>query len=293
MAGPAAYQVFALRGVAPWDSPSFDRMRGPIAMEEHHMKNRSQGRIAARLVLAGAVTGLACLASTSTAGAATLPDPLASVASAPTGTDPLGGVVPSATGTVAKLLGDATATPPPAGLPSGLPTGLPSGVPALPAMPGQTPGGGSQEDSGVSADAQAPSGDNLAAIDAAVAEFLGICVRVPQDVVPIQADIVILDRNLITELVDAGVPLQPLVVPCPKGAAVAPPAAVVPTPPAASARPARSAPPASAGPASLAFTGTDVAPTLLLAGGLLALGIAFLRKAHALVEVQETRTEDI
>ena len=42
----------------------------------------------------------------------------------------------------------------------------------------------------------------------------------------------------------------------------------------------------------LAFTGANPAATLLLAGGLLALGAAFLRKAHALVEVPETRPQD-
>ncbi|WP_140737729.1 hypothetical protein [Pedococcus bigeumensis] len=246
------------------------------------MMNRSQARLAARLVMAGVATGLACLSSTGTAGAATLPDPLGAAHSAPaSGSDPLGGALTGTTATVGHLLG-ATATPPP-----GLPSGQPSGLPALPAAPGQTPAGGSQGDSGASADAQAPSGDNLAAVDAAVANFLGVCVRVPHDVVPIQADIVVLDRNLITELVDAGVPLQKLVVPCPKGAAVAPPTGGVPAGPAACVRPTRSGLSASALPASLAFTGTDVAPTLLLAGGLLALGLAFLRKARMLVEVRE------
>jgi hypothetical protein len=32
----------------------------------------------------------------------------------------------------------------------------------------------------------------------------------------------------------------------------------------------------------LAFTGIEIAPTLLLAAGLIALGIAFLRRAHLL-----------
>ncbi len=247
------------------------------------MKKRTQGRSAARLVMAGAVAGLACLASTGTAGAATLPDPLGSLtAPALDGADPLGGALTGTTDAVAHLLGGAPSGPPPAGLP------------ALPSLPGPTPEGGSQDSgsrdgSEVSADAKAPSGDNLAAVDAAVAKFLGVCARVPAGVVPIQADIVILDRNLITELIDAGLPLQPLIVPCPKRPVAA---VAVPTGPAAGAHPNQSATPASALPASLAFTGTDVAPTLLLAGGMLALGIAFLRKAHALVEVREVRTND-
>ena len=235
------------------------------------MKNRSPGRCAARLVLAGAVAGLACLVSTSTAGAATLPNPL-------------GGVLNDTTDTVSTLLGGATATPP-AGLPSGLPA-----PPALPALPGQTPGGA--QDAGVTAHADAPAGDDLAAVDAAVATFLGVCARVPQGVVPVQADIVVLDRNLITELVDAGVPLQPLVVPCPKDAAAPPATPSDPTGPAGPAGPGAAAsgsgPSGAAGsalPASLAFTGTDVAPMVLLAGGLLALGLAFQRKARLLAQI--------
>ena len=260
------------------------------------MKNRSQGRSAARLVMAGALAGLACLASTATAGAATLPDPLGSLtAPAANGSNPLAGVLTGTTDTVTHLLGGAAPAAPPAGLPGG----LPSALPALPSLPGRTQDGGSQDggsqDGGsqdgseVSADAKAPSGDNLAAIDAAVASFLGVCARVPAGVVPIRADIVILDRNLITELIDAGLPLQQLIVPCPKVPAVAP---AVLTGPAAGARPNHSAAPASALPASLAFTGTEVAPMLLLAGGLLALGIAFLRKANALVGIREARPED-
>jgi hypothetical protein len=280
VAGHAAYQTFALRHVALQCGPSFDLMRGPNATEEHHMKNRSRGRCATRLVLAGAVAGLACLVSTSTAGAATPPDPL-------------GGVLHDTTDTVSTLLGGATATPP-AGLPSGLPAlpalpappALPAlpAPPALPALPGQAPG--AAQDAGVTAAVDAPAGDNLAAIDAAVATFLGVCARVPQGVVPVQADIVVLDRNLITELIDAGVPLQPLVVPCPKDAAAPPATPSGPTGPGAAASGSgQSGAAGSALPASLAFTGTDVAPMVLFAGGLLALGVAFQRKARMLAQI--------
>jgi hypothetical protein len=235
------------------------------------MKNRSPGRCATRLVLAGAVAGLACLVPTSTAGAATPPDPL-------------GGVLSDTTDTVSTLLGGATATPP-AGLPSGLPAlpALPA-PPSLPALPGQAPG--AAQDAGVTADVDAPAGDNLAAIDAAVATFLGVCARVPQGVVPVQADIVVLDRNLITELIDAGLPLQPLVVPCPKDAAAPPATPSGPTGPGAAASGSgQSGAAGSALPASLAFTGTDVAPMVLFAGGLLALGVAFQRKARMLAQI--------
>jgi hypothetical protein len=124
-------------------------------------------------------------------------------------------------------------------------------------------------------------------VDAAVADFLGVCARVPRTVVPVRADIVVLDRTVIAELVDAGVPLEPLVVPCPKAVAAIP---ASPSGPAAAAgaapRPAGSSDPASAVPTALAFTGTETGPTLLLAGGLLALGTAFLRKAHQLAVVR-------
>jgi hypothetical protein len=249
------------------------------------MTYRSQGRTTARLALVGAVAGLLWLSSAGAAGAATAPDPLGEALRS--ATDP-------ATSAVTQLLDGSggpalPTTPPNVPAPPSLP-GAPA-VPALPAAPGQ-PGQGSgtasQADQGASADVRAPAGDDRAAVDAAVAEFLGVCARVPQDVVPVRATIVVLDRDVIAELVDAGVPLQPLVVPCPEGAATpAPPAS--PQAPDASgprARPAAAADPRSGLPGSLAFTGTAVAPTVWLAGGMIALGIAFLRKAHLLAVVR-------
>ena len=261
--------------------------------------NRSHGRYATRLALAGAVAGFACLASTGAANAATLPEPVGSLVTAASALpDPVGGPLTAATDAATaplnQLLRAGTRPTPsavlPGGLPSSPPSGLPAGLPALPAPPGQAPEG-AQDGSGVTAAAEAPSGDNLAAVDAAVATFLGVCVRVPQDVVPLQADIVVLDRNLITELVDAGVPLQQLVVPCPKTAVPPPGGAGAPAGPPADgaavsgARPAADRSAASALPTSLAFTGIDVAPTLLSALGLVALGVAFLRKARLLASL--------
>jgi hypothetical protein len=266
------------------------------------MMNRSHGRYATRLALAGAVAGFVCLAYTGAADAATLPDPLGSLVTAPSvGADPLGGVVTGATDatsdTLDQFLGAGGTTPSaglPSGLPGGLPSGLPEGLPALPALPGTSPEG-AQGGSGVTADAQAPAGDNLAAVDAAVATYLGVCARVPQGVAPLQADIVVLDRNLITELVDAGVPLQQLVVPCPRAAMSPPPAgsaAAAPGRAVTGARPSATPAPASAVPTSLAFTGIDVAPTLLSGLGLVALGAAFLRRARLLGDLPTRATRD-
>jgi hypothetical protein len=217
-----------------------------------------------------AVAGIVWLSSAGAAGAATLPGPLGSV------TDP-------ATVTVSQLLGGSSAPAPSApALPAAPSLPDPPALPGVPGLPTDPPGDGAQ-DSGASARADAPAGDDVAAVDAAVAEFLGVCARVPKDVVPVQADIVVLDRNVIAELVDAGVPLQPLVVPCPAAAAGSPGAPQDPSAPSGGGtRPRVPADAASPLPTALAFTGIEIAPTLLLAAGLIALGIAFLRRAHLL-----------
>lgn len=242
------------------------------------MAHRSSGTKAARLAGALAVGSLVWLSSGGAAGAATLPDPL-------------GEVLTSVTGQSLPVPAQLPAQPVVPSLPSPpAPPALP-GLPAPPALPGQdSPGqdsaGQSEDDPGASAEVRAPAGDDRAAVDAAVAEYLGVCARVPQDVVPVRATIVVLDRDVIAELVDAGVPLQPLVVPCPTpvGDATQPQPSALPAP--TGSGPGVPADPRSGLPASLAFTGTDLAPTLLLAGGLIALGIAFLRKAHELAVVR-------
>ena len=237
------------------------------------MEHRSTGGKATRVAGLVAVAGLVWLGSAGSAGAATLPDPLASV------TDP--------TTAVTQLLGGNAAPVPSApALPAAPALPSPPALPAVPGLPSGGSGDGAQDGSGVSAQADAPAGDDRAAVDAAVAEFLGVCARVPQSVVPVRADIVVLDRNVIAELVDAGVPLQPLVVPCPESAAApaTPPHATVPGAP--SAAPQDPADPRSGLPTSLASTGIEIAPTLLLAGGLIALGTAFLRRAHLLAAVR-------
>ena len=236
------------------------------------MRSRSPGQRTTRLLLGGAAAGLLWLASAGAAGAAVAPDPLG---------DALTSVTDPTTAAVTQLLAGGSGLPSPPPAPS-----LPA-PPALPALPGQGTGEEAQDEPGATAEVRAPAGDDLAAVDAAVADFLGVCARVPRSVVPVHADIVVLDRNVIAELVDAGVPLEPLVVPCPKAAAAIPATPSGPAAPAgAGPRPGGSADPASAVPTALAFTGTETGPTLLLAGGLLALGTAFLRKAHQLAVVR-------
>lgn len=245
------------------------------------MAHRSTTRSGTRLAGVLAVAGIGWLATAGAAGATPLPDPLGSLS------------VP-ATSTVGQLLGGSTSpapsapslSVPPAPSVQPAPSALPA-PPALPPLPGAGSGAEPRDGSGASARADAPAGDDVAAVDAAVAEFLGVCARVPKSVVPVRADVIVLDRNVIAELVDAGVPLRPLVVPCPAAAAVSPgtpPRSAVPSAPGAS--PQDPGDPRSGLPTSLAFTGIEIAPTLLLAGGLIALGIAFLRRAHLLAVVR-------
>jgi hypothetical protein len=151
----------------------------------------------------------------------------------------------------------------------------------------------------VSADASAsPAGDDDTdvAADAGVRDLLGACVRLTRSGVPVRTTVVVLDRNLIDPLNAVGLPLDQLLVPCPGGAAAGAPAGSGGATPVASGGGTTSAAattdePAGIGTAGLlAFTGTNVAPTVLLAVGLLALGLAFLRKARLLAEPAMTGT---
>ncbi|MEO6414113.1 MAG: hypothetical protein ABIO48_16110 [Pedococcus sp.] len=139
--------------------------------------------------------------------------------------------------------------------------------------------------------APAADDDTVVAADASVRDLLGACVRLTRSGVPARTTVVVLDQNLIDQLTAVGLPLDRLLVPCPAGVANGTP---VGTSGGTTRAAAVTGDPSSAGTLGpLAFTGTNLPATLLLAGGLLALGIAFLRKAHALVEVQETRTGDV
>ena len=134
-----------------------------------------------------------------------------------------------------------------------------------------------------------PAGDHVLSVDALVKGLLGACVRVTRQVVPVQTTLVVLDRDLIKELTAAGVPLQRLVVPCPRGAG-APPAGHTPslgTPghPTGGHTPGA----ASALPAGLAFTGTDPVPMALVGAGLLWLGVLLTRRARVAVRTNAAR----
>ena len=140
--------------------------------------------------------------------------------------------------------------------------------------------------------ASAPAADDetVVAADASVGDLLGACVRLTRSGVPARTTIVVLDQNLIDQLTAVGLPLERLLVPCPRGAQNGSP---VGSSSGTSSAAATTGSPAQAGTLGpLAFTGANPAATLLLAGGLLALGGAFLRKAYALVEVREVHPED-
>ncbi|GAA4730335.1 hypothetical protein GCM10025782_31730 [Pedococcus ginsenosidimutans] len=127
-----------------------------------------------------------------------------------------------------------------------------------------------------------PAGDHVASLDAAVQGLLGACVRVTRQVVPLQTTLVVLDHDVIRELTAAGVPLQRLVVPCPRAATshtpAGAPAGSGPSRPAAGDRPGA----ASALPGRLAFTGGDFVPLAAVGSGLLWLGLLLSRRARSL-----------
>jgi hypothetical protein len=139
--------------------------------------------------------------------------------------------------------------------------------------------------------APAADDDTVVAADASVRDLLGACVRLTRSGVPARTTVVVLDQNLIDQLTAVGLPLDRLLVPCPAGVAQG---TTVGTSGGTTRAAAMAGDPTQAGTLGpLAFTGSNLPATLLLACGLLALGTAFLRKAHALVEVGETRTEDV
>jgi hypothetical protein len=127
--------------------------------------------------------------------------------------------------------------------------------------------------------------DTVVAADASVRDLMGACVRLTRSGLPARTTIVVLDQNLIDQLTAVGLPIDRLLVPCPTGATKGAP--VGSNGGATSAAATTGGPAQVGGLGPLAFTGANPAATLLLAGGLLALGGAFLRKAHALVEVPE------
>ncbi|WP_406830914.1 hypothetical protein ABEG17_18230 [Pedococcus sp. KACC 23699] len=126
-----------------------------------------------------------------------------------------------------------------------------------------------------------PAGDHVVSVDAAIKGLLGACVRVTRQVVPVQTTLVVLDRDLIKELTSAGVPLERLVVACPRGATGAPAGHVPSSSTSAHPGTTNHTGAGSALPASLAFTGADSVPLALLGAGLLWLGVLLTRGARA------------
>ena len=130
-----------------------------------------------------------------------------------------------------------------------------------------------------------PAGDHVAAVDATVNGLLGACVRVTRQVVPVQTTLVVLDHDVIRELTAAGLPLQQLVVPCPAGAASHAPGAHSGGSHGSSSLTQADQVSALSALGRLAFTGSDVLPTLATGLGLLVLG-ALLVRASRLVPVR-------
>lgn len=237
-------------------------------------------RVGAVLVLAAGMGAL----GQGGAGAAThvTPDPLGTVVGtatslvpAPPPSDP--------TQPVTKLVGTVKgAVESPAGKGSGS-----AAQPSAPERTGQGTSASSPDASSSAArvgTAPAADDDTVVGADVTVRGLLGACVRLTRAGVPARATVVVLDRNLLDELRAVGLPVERLLVPCPAGAVGTSRGSSGGT---TSAAATTADPTGAAGvgaPGLLAFTGAELAPTLLLAGGLIALGIAFLRKAHGLVD---------
>ncbi|NYG08468.1 hypothetical protein BJ986_002955 [Phycicoccus badiiscoriae] len=136
--------------------------------------------------------------------------------------------------------------------------------------------------------------------DVSIRNLLGACVRLTRSGVPARATVVVLDRNLIDQLRAVGLPIDKLLVSCATGAPVGTPGtsgSSAGTGSGATSGADTSAngsgdPQTSGAGGPLAFTGAELAATLLLAGGLVALGMAFLRRARTLVPARATEPEN-
>lgn len=126
---------------------------------------------------------------------------------------------------------------------------------------------------------------SVVAVDASVQGLLGACVRVTREVAPLQTTLVVLDRDLIRELTAAGLPLQQLVVPCPGDSTSSHEASSSTAPTRGSSLSEADQVSALSSVGRLAFTGSDVVPTVLAGLGMLALGVLLVR-ARALVPVR-------
>ncbi|GAA6526420.1 hypothetical protein [Intrasporangium sp. DVR] len=95
------------------------------------------------------------------------------------------------------------------------------GTPLIEALPGllaPCPSGsdsGSGSGSGSGSEPGSGTGSGSEGADASVSELVGACVRVKAEP-PMEASVLLLDHELVAELTEAGVPLEKLVVPCPR-----------------------------------------------------------------------------
>jgi hypothetical protein len=264
------------------------------------VKHCAGRRLSGRLGLTVVVAGLALALPVAAAQADPVPDLLAPVGAPLAGAtpQPLGTVVDDVTGAAPTLLDPArppapsapSALPAPPALPTA-PAPQPSSVPPRAAQGADRPP--PQASTGAPSHVRAPAEDEVAALDAHVPSLLGACVRLTRAGVPAQATVQVLDRNLLDQLAAVGLPIDRLVVPCPRaGAEQAGAGSTVVTPPAPA-----SAAPASAGPASaaptgplrtgrLAFTGAEPLSLAVLGVFLLAGGVVSSRASFSVVEAR-------
>jgi hypothetical protein len=240
------------------------------------LSTHATARVAARaaaVVLIGIGVVVAAGAQSDALG---LPDP---------GT-PLVGVTTPVTDTLDEVTRPLTGSPAPAPAPA--PSSSARGNTA-PAPSGPAPSGGRASDQ-PSARASV-GGDNVVAADADVDGLLGLCVRVPSDGTRPKADVVVLDRDVLTALAMAGVPVRDAIEPCPAGLGSASGSNPGSTGGSSTTQPASAAAPNAdpgADPSNgrLAFTGAEVVQTSVLAAGLLWLGAVLILTSRRLALVQ-------
>jgi len=126
-------------------------------------------------------------------------------------------------------------------------------------------------------------GSTILGVDTNLGSLLGACVRVTTSVVPVQATILLLDQNLISQLTDAGLPLEQLVVPCPGGTTTTPPGDGGDGGDNGGDNGGGTGGSGGSFPASgsLPFTGAEIGLLLALAAALMAAGTLMVRKARS------------
>jgi hypothetical protein len=190
-------------------------------------------------------------------------------------------VTTTVAGAVGKVAGSATPLKPGAGAGTHVPTAAaPTAKPSSSQPSGTTrtsaPAGTGSRRSGRTASVQGPaaSRNRVAAVDVRVGAAVGACARITSGGVPFQTTIVVLDVDLVASLLASGVPLDDLLVPCPRGTAGAVAAASGGGSIAAAASVGAARPGATGGSAGDA-AGSSLADRLAFTGGgLMPLGVA-------------------